>query len=150
MPEESIHFEAQVAALPVKGKPGSYCVLLVTSRETHRWIIPKGWPIKGRKDHEAAAREALQEAGVSGHIHKHPMGAYTYDKSLADGAIKHVRVMVYLLKVDREISKWLEKDQRKREWVSTREAAKRVDEDGLVKIIKLLDVSGIDAKDSPA
>ena len=68
---------AQVAALPVKGKPGKYRVLLVTSRETRRWIIPKGWPMKGRKDHEAAAQEALEEAGVTGHVHKHPMGAYT-------------------------------------------------------------------------
>ena len=60
------HHEAQVAALPDKGKPGSYNVLLVTSREPHRWIIPKGWPMKGRKDHEAAAQEALEEAGVEG------------------------------------------------------------------------------------
>ncbi len=137
---------AQVAALPVKGKPGKYRVLLVTSRETRRWIIPKGWPMKGRKDHEAAALEALEEAGVTGHVHKHPMGAYTYKKRLAAGT-EGVRVMVYLLEVEKESGKWLEKDQRQREWVSTSEAAERVDEPGLSAIIKQLDAAPLDAKD---
>ena len=102
---------AQVAALPVKGKPGHYRVLLVTSRDTHRWIIPKGWPMKGRKDHQAAAREALEEAGVIGRVHKHPMGAYTYEKWLSDRT-ENISVMVYLLKVEKETGKWPEKDQR--------------------------------------
>ena len=137
---------AQVAALPVKGKPGNYRVLLVTSRETQRWIIPKGWPMKGRKDHQAAAREAAEEAGVTGRIHKHPMGAYTYDKRLSDG-VEPVRVMVYLLEVEKESAKWLEKDQRRREWVSTAEAATRVEEDGLTEIIRQLDVTARDARD---
>lgn len=137
---------AQVAALPVKGKPGNYRVLLVTSRETQRWIIPKGWPMKGRKDHQAAAREAAEEAGVTGRIHKHPMGVYTYDKRLSDG-VEPVRVMVYLLEVEKETDKWPEKDQRKREWVSTAEAATRVEEDGLTEIIRQLDVTARDPRD---
>ena len=137
---------AQVGALPVKGKPGAYRVLLVTSRETHRWIIPKGWPMKGRKDHEAAAQEAMEEAGVTGRIHKHPMGAYTYEKRLSDGP-ESVSVMVYLLEVEKETGKWPEKDQRQREWVSSSEAAERVDEPGLSAIIKRLEVSPLDAKD---
>ena len=137
---------AQVAALPVKGEPGAYRVLLVTSRETQRWIIPKGWPMKGRKDHQAAAREALEEAGVTGRVHKHPMGAYTYEKRGSDRA-EHISVMVYLLEVEKETGKWPEKDQRKREWVSSSEAAERVDEPGLSAIIKRLDVSPLDARD---
>ena len=143
---DSLAHKGQVAALPVKGKPGSYKVLLVTSRETRRWIIPKGWPMKGRKDYEAAAQEALEEAGVTGHIHKHPMGAYTYEKRLSsDGPVK-ISVMVYLLDVDKETSKWPEKDQRQRDWVPVREAAERVDEAGLSAIIKQLEVSSLDAK----
>lgn len=147
MGESTHHVEAQVAALPVKGKPGSFRVLLVTSRDTQRWIIPKGWPMKGRKDHDAAAREALEEAGVTGRIHRHPMGAYTYDKRLADGATEHIRVMVYLLEVEKETSKWPEKDERKRVWLSTSEAATRVEEPGLGEIIRRLDISAIDAMD---
>ena len=142
---ESLAHKGQVAALPVKGKPGNYRVLLVTSRETRRWIIPKGWPMKGRKDHEAAAQEALEEAGVTGHVHKHPMGAYSYEKRLTDGT-EHVSVMVYLLEVEQESGKWPEKDQRQREWVSPLEAAKRVDEAGLSAIIEQLEVAALDAR----
>ena len=67
----------QVAALPVRRKgDGDIEVLLITSRKTNRWIIPKGWPMKGKKRHEAAAQEALEEAGISGHVHKKPLGSY--------------------------------------------------------------------------
>ena len=147
MADDEIHYQAQVAALPVKGKPGSYRVLLITSRESRRWIVPKGWPMKGRKDHEAAAQEALEEAGVTGRIHKHPMGAYTYEKRSPQGDAEPIRVMVYMLEVENEASKWPEKDQRKREWVSPSEAAARVGETGLGEIILRLGVSAIDTRD---
>ena len=132
--------EAQVAALPVKGKPGSYNVLLVTSRESHRWIIPKGWPMKGRKDHEAAAQEPLEEAGVEGRILKHPIGAYTYAKRTSEDT-EPIRVMVYLLEVEKESRNWPEKNERQREWLSTNDAAERLDERGLADIIRRLDVT---------
>ena len=128
---------AQVAALPVRGRPGSYQVLLVTSRDTGRWIIPKGWPMKGRRDYGAAAQEALEEAGVIGRIHKHPIGAYTYRKKLGVGT-EPVRVMVYLLEVEKENRNWPEKSERQREWMSLAEAAKRVDEAALATIVARL------------
>jgi 8-oxo-dGTP pyrophosphatase MutT (NUDIX family) len=53
-------YRAQVGALPVRGKAGAYEVLLVTSRESGRWIIPKGWPMRGKKDHEAARHRNRQ------------------------------------------------------------------------------------------
>ena len=81
--------------------------------------------MKGRKDHQAAAREALEEAGVAGRIRKHPIGAYTYQKRMAEGA-EAVRVMVYLLEVDEEAGSWPESDQREREWMPVAEAATRV------------------------
>ena len=143
---DDTRYEAQVAALPVRGKPGSYRVLLVTSRETRRWIIPKGWPMKGRKDYEAAAQEALEEAGVTGRVHKHPMGAYTYEKRAAQG-VEHIRVAVYLLEVEKESRKWPEQSERQREWFSTKAAAERVDEPGLTSIIERLDVTSLDAAD---
>ena len=68
----------QVAALPFRYvAPGSLEVLIITSRETGRFIIPKGWPMKGRADPEAAAIEAREEAGVVGKINRKPIGRYT-------------------------------------------------------------------------
>ena len=127
-------YKAQVAALPVKGHPGSYSGLLVTSRDTGRWIIPTGWPMKGLNDCDAAAQEAFEEAGVKGRIHKHPMGAYRYDKRGSEGG-QPIRVMVYLLEVYSEGAEWPEKGQRQRQWLSTRTAASRVDEPSLAEII---------------
>ncbi|MBP0574910.1 NUDIX domain-containing protein, partial [Mycobacterium tuberculosis] len=73
-------------------------VLLVTSRETRRWIIPKGWPMKGMKDRDAAAREALEEAGLTGRISQRPIGHYRYFKRTLD-AFQPCRVDVYRLDV---------------------------------------------------
>ena len=127
-------YRAQVAALPFRLVDGIGQVLLVTSRETRRWIIPKGWPMKGRKDHKAAAREAAEEAGVTGRIGKRPIGAYTYQKRLADRA-EPCRVMVYALEVEREHSVWRERDQRQRRWYSWVEAAELVSEPRLALMI---------------
>lgn len=127
-------YRAQVAALPFRLADGIAQVLLVTSRESRRWIIPKGWPMKGRKDHEAAAREAAEEAGVTGRIRKRPIGAYTYQKRLAD-AVEPCRVMVYLLEVERELSTWRERDQRQRRWFAWSEAAELVSEPRLALMI---------------
>jgi 8-oxo-dGTP pyrophosphatase MutT (NUDIX family) len=128
-------YRAQVAALPVRQSPGGLQVLLVSSRETRRWIIPKGWPMKGRKDHQAAAREALEEAGVSGKVHKHPLGAYTYQKRLLTG-VQPCRVMVYLLEVETEWASWREKDQRRRAWMTLAAAAEQIIEPGLARLIR--------------
>ena len=89
----------QVAALPLTiGEDGVTRVLLLTSRETKRWVIPKGWPMKGRKPYEAAAQEALEEAGVTGQAKKKPIGTYTYFKR-REAHFDVCRVDVYLLVV---------------------------------------------------
>src|SRR5215218_7543079 len=73
----------QYAALPLAiGHDGQQQVLLVTSRETGRWIIPKGWAEKGIKAHVLAAREAYEEAGLRGDIGHEPIGRYRYTKWL--------------------------------------------------------------------
>ena len=128
-------YRPQVAALPFRFVDGMAQVLLVTSRESRRWIIPKGWPMVGRKDHEAAAREAAEEAGVTGCIQKHPIGAYTYDKR-HDHSVEPCRVMVYALEVEREMTSWRERDQRQRRWLSTTDAAKLVSEPRLALMIR--------------
>ena len=73
----------QVGALPFRRlSDGGFKILLITSRESRRWVIPKGWPMKGRKPYEAAAREAYEEAGLLGEIGKRPLGFYLYEKRL--------------------------------------------------------------------
>ena len=131
-------FRPQVAALPVRSRPGGSEVMLITSRETRRWIVPKGWPMKGRKDHEAAAQEAYEEAGITGRVGKHPIGAYTYRKRTGK-SFEACRVMVYRLDVEDEAPDWLENGQRARQWFALPDAAKAVSEPGLANMILAVD-----------
>lgn len=132
-PEGSV----QVAALPVRpAEDGSIEVLLVTSRETRRWIVPKGWSMKGRKPHRAAAIEAREEAGVIGSISKTPAGFYNYDKRLPNGNALPCRVAVYVLTVTDQLDTWNEKGQRDAQWVSSEAAATLVQEPELAALIR--------------
>lgn len=107
---------------------GIFEVLLVTSRESGRWIIPKGWPIPGKKPHEVAAIEAFEEAGVRGKAKKKPFGYFTYLKVTGDGQRVPCCVQVHLLNVEEISATFREKGQRISEWVSCVEAARRVRE----------------------
>ena len=110
-------------------------VLLVSSRETGRWVIPKGWPMKGRKPHAAAALEAFEEAGVTGTISKSPIGTYNYDKRLSDGDVITCTVEIYPMMVEVELTDWPEREQRSRQWFSLTTATEAVDEDTLKTLI---------------
>ena len=111
-------------------------VLLITSRETARWVIPKGWPIKGKPGPRSAAQEAFEEAGVEGDLDTQAIGAYPYLKRLKDGSTRPLSVEVFPLKVSRELPDWPEKDQRQRRWFKLPEAAEAVDEPELGDIIR--------------
>lgn len=125
----------QYAALPWRsGK--TLEVMLITSRETRRWVIPKGWPMKGRKSHATAALEALQEAGILGKIEKAALDAYHYQKRLRNGATLLCRVDVFPLRVARQRKNWPEKHQRTTKWFPCSKAARLVDEPKLTKLIK--------------
>jgi 8-oxo-dGTP pyrophosphatase MutT (NUDIX family) len=126
---------AQYAALPYR-RTDQLEVLLVTSRETRRWVIPKGWPMKGKKPYAAAAREALEEAGVTGRVDKAGLGAYPYLKRLANGTPAPCQVKVFALEVLEERSQWREMEQRERRWFPALEAADAVDEPELAEIIR--------------
>ncbi len=129
----------QYAALPYrrKGKAATE-VLLVTSRETGRWIIPKGWPLKGKPPHEAAEREAREEAGVVGKINRRPIGSFSYDKRLKSGKIVVCEVQVFALKVKRQEESWPEKGERKIKWLSRTAAAMTVNDRVLGTLIRSL------------
>jgi 8-oxo-dGTP pyrophosphatase MutT (NUDIX family) len=134
---------AQVAALPLTvGDDGVTRVLLLTSRETKRWIIPKGWPMKGRKPSEAAAQEAREEAGLVGRPSKKPIGSYTYFKR-RDAHFDLCRVDVYVLTLDKQLKTWREKGQREAQWFTLEEAAELVEETGLVALLQDLARKGV-------
>ena len=113
-------------------------ILLLTSRETERWVIPKGWPMKGRRPPVSAAREALEEAGLVGRIDKEPIGSYCYNKRLKNGAELPCTVEVCPMKVRVQKKKWREKGQRTFRWLPSEEAAEAVDEVGLSETIRNL------------
>ena len=110
----------------------------MTSRDTGRWIIPKGWPVKGKPPHKSAALEAREEAGVVGRINSRPLGAFSYRKRLKSGKFVVCRVQVFLLKVKRQEASWLEKGQRKVKWVARTKAARTVGDRALGTIIRKL------------
>jgi 8-oxo-dGTP pyrophosphatase MutT (NUDIX family) len=129
----------QYAVLPYRRRADRRLeVLLITSRETRRWIIPKGWPIGELPPHESAAREAMEEAGVVGRVLKTPIGFFLYDKRLDDGSTIRCRVKVFAMRVERRLSRWLEKKQRETRWMLAGDAAKAVDEPGLRNILRSL------------
>jgi 8-oxo-dGTP pyrophosphatase MutT (NUDIX family) len=127
----------QLAALPFRIALGSLQVLLITSRETRRWIIPKGWPIRGLPPRDVAAREALEEAGLVGTIvGKRSIGSYHYAKRLPENHEDLCRVKVFLLSVDHQLEDWPEKEQRECQWMTPEKAAHMVDEGGLAEILR--------------
>lgn len=140
-PSNEQSMRSQIAALCYTRQDGDLKILVITSRETKRWIIPKGWPIDGLLGHEAAAQEAWEEAGVmpAGAAAPNPVGMYHYDKRLDGDEIVVCETAVFPLEVARLADEFPEQGQRKRAWVSPAEAAKRVDEPSLKRILLAFD-----------
>ncbi len=125
----------QVAALPWRRRADGIEILLVTSRETRRWITPKGGRMAGLSDPDAAAREALEEAGIEGLIDDAPLGTFRYLKVLKRRASLWCVVALHALEVRVEHPTWREQAERKRVWLSRDEAVRRVDEPDLKALI---------------
>lgn len=128
----------QYAALPYVIRDNRPQVMLITSRETRRWVIPKGWPVKKTDPHDVAALEAFEEAGLVGHVAQEPLGTYQYEKRLKSGKTTTCTVQVFLFEVDAELDEWPEKGQRERRWMSPSAAALMVSEPGLVQLMLAL------------
>ena len=111
-------------------------MLLVTSRQTRRWVLPKGNPVAGLTLHESAAHEALEEAGVRGAACPTALGRYRYRKKRRTGASVLVDVDVFPIAVTDELSEWEEDDERERRWFSLAEAADAVEEPDLKQVIR--------------
>ncbi len=125
----------QYAALPLQERDGETCVLLVTSRETNRWILPKGWGEKGLTGAQVAAKEAFEEAGIRGVINGVPVGTYRYTKRLRRNSTVECEVEVYPLTVDKLVANWPERAQRRREWFTLAQAALVIDDGELVPLL---------------
>ncbi|MGB7319540.1 MAG: NUDIX hydrolase [Planktotalea sp.] len=126
----------QVAAICYQGNGAERKVLMITSRETKRWILPKGWPIDGLEANAAAAQEAWEEAGVrAANITPEPLGTYQYEKRLDSGATVNCATQVYAIEVDHLEDQFPEALERTRKWVNPAQAAEMVDEPGLQDIL---------------
>jgi len=119
----------------VSGKPE---VLLITSRRTGRWVIPKGWPMGAKTPGESALQEAWEEAGVKGKVTGTCLALYSYTKGV-DGQDLPCAVMVYPVKVKDLCNAYPEAGQRKRKWMTPKKAATKVDEPELAHLLRKFD-----------
>lgn len=120
----------------MRGKPE---VLLVTSRRTRRWIVPKGWPMNGKTPAQAAEIEAWEEAGVRGRMYERCLGLYSYRKTVDDGDDLPCVTMIYAMKVRELSNDYPEAHERKRKWMRPKRAAALVDEPDLAHLIRNFD-----------
>lgn len=124
----------QVAALCLNPETGR--LLMITSRGTGRWVIPKGWPMTGRSAAGAALREAWEEAGVRGTAQEQPIGQYAYNKRQGRGLSIPINVQVYLVHVTGLEEDFPEAAERRRDWFTPAEAAELVDEIELKALLR--------------
>ena len=134
----------QVAALPWRMTDDGRQILMITSRETRRWVIPKGGRMVGKTDPEAAAQEAMEEAGVRGEMDQTSIGVFRYAKGLKDGGVRQCVVSVYPLEVVVQLGAWPEAHQRERRWMSLSEAADLVHEPDLATLIRDFDATPLE------
>ena len=116
-------------------KTGELEILLLTSRDTGRWVIPKGWPMGSKASYVVAETEAREEAGVKGIVEHDALGTFGYTKKMQEGVTLPCEVQVHALEVTGSVKDYKEKGERRLEWVSPDVAAERVDEPSLKKII---------------
>jgi 8-oxo-dGTP pyrophosphatase MutT (NUDIX family) len=125
----------QYAALPWRRTAGAIEILLITTRNTKSWIVPKGWPLDGRTPSECAAHEALEEAGVLGEMAPEALGTFRYNKRRKSGEMVPCEVHVFTMEVVRQRRSWAEKAARDICWCSLEEALARVTEPSLRRLI---------------
>ncbi|PKP84729.1 MAG: NUDIX hydrolase [Alphaproteobacteria bacterium HGW-Alphaproteobacteria-2] len=126
----------QFAALCYRGTPSEPEVLLVTSRDTGRWIIPKGWPATGQSPARSAEREAFEESGATGRVSERAIGLYSYVKRQESGEAVPLMVAVFALRVEALTKNYPERHERRRKWVRPERAARLVDEPELRALLR--------------
>ena len=134
----------QYAALCYRIYNAKIGVLLITSRGTKRWIVPKGWPMQGKYPHEAALKEAAQEAGVIGQVSSRAIGQFTYAKQMPDGSAVPCVGLVFPVRVRLLRAEYPEANERDRKWFSRKKAARKVEEPELAELIRTFDPAKLD------
>ncbi|MEL6410846.1 MAG: NUDIX hydrolase [Pseudomonadota bacterium] len=129
----------QFGALCYRTHKNKVEVLLISSRGTGRWVIPKGWPMEGKTPEDCAKIEAWEEAGAKGKITGGCIGLYSYAKGMSSSDSLPCAVMVYPFKVKDMANDYPEADERDRKWMSSKKAAKKVDEPELAHILAHFD-----------
>jgi 8-oxo-dGTP pyrophosphatase MutT (NUDIX family) len=117
-------------------RDGERWVMLITSRETQRWIIPKGWEEADLRPHQVAAKEAYEEAGLVGEIGTAPIASYRYQKRLSKGRVRTCHVEVFPLAVIEQLEDWPEREERRTAWFTPSEAATQVTDEGLERLLR--------------
>lgn len=130
---------SQFAAICYRLKKEKVEILLITSRTSKRWIVPKGWPVNGKTPAEAAAIEAWEEAGVRGTCDGRCIGIFSYSKDMDGNSALPCLAMLFAIEVNELADEYPEADERKRKWVSRKKASKMVDEPELSRILRDFD-----------
>jgi 8-oxo-dGTP pyrophosphatase MutT (NUDIX family) len=142
MPSKPKAMRRQYGALPFRvGADGKISIMLVTTRGTGRWIVPKGWPIANLRPRDVAAREAYEEAGLVGEmLGKKAVGRFTYEKS-GGGHARRCEVKLFAMRIHHQLPDWPERVQRETRWFAPEAAAAVVEEAALASLLLALNGS---------
>jgi uncharacterized protein len=133
----------QYGVVPIRAAAaGGVEILLITSRDTRRWVVPRGNLVLGKSPAASAAQEAFEEAGVTGAIDPQPLGAYRYEKRRRGGGSVPAEVHLFLLRVEAEAADWPEARERERRWFAPEAAAAAVAESDLAALIRAVGAAG--------
>ena len=135
MSNSASRVNVQYAVLPWRRSKGALEILLITTRNTRRWIVPKGWPVEGLTPAQCAAQEALEEAGIEGEVAEEPLGSFRHHKESKSGEAILCTVHVFPMEVTRQHQNWTEKHFRETHWCSVEEALARVKHPTLRRLI---------------
>ena len=126
-------YYTQSGVLAYRRGAGGIEVVLITSRRRRRWVIPKGVVERSLTPAESAAKEAFEEAGVTGPLDPRPVGRYDYRKWGGTCTVE-----VFLLRVREVLEEWAESEVRERQWLSPSQASRLVEEPALSELIRAL------------
>jgi 8-oxo-dGTP pyrophosphatase MutT (NUDIX family) len=124
----------QYGAVPYRIRAGSVEVLLVTSRQTKRWIVPKGWPKKTPR--HTAKSEAYEESGVRGKLRRRALGSFEYRKKMTRGRKVKCLLKLFPLAVRKQAKSWPEQQERQTRWFKLNEATSRCSDAGLARLLR--------------
>ncbi|WP_428642276.1 NUDIX hydrolase [Roseibium sp.] len=126
----------QIAALCIRPGEQEPEILLVSTRDTGRFILPKGWPERDKPASETALIEAYEEAGVLGTADPRPIGSFRSYKGISNGLKIRTKVLVFKVRFEKQLKSFPETGQRKRLWLPVSKAIEKVDEPALKRFLR--------------